>query len=89
MPASFRIYSPIGQDHCVLRQAKPVGPPIGLYRNLPLHEAVQDELGRVYRYVGVCEQRSPSFHCPDQFATHLGDGEFILPPGVVYRMDRQ
>jgi hypothetical protein len=71
------------QEFFILRNMKPVGPEIGRLGDIPLHEAVEDEWGRTYRYVGIASRVG------SKYAVNLGEREFILPPGVVYRMLEQ
>jgi hypothetical protein len=65
----------------ILRNVTPAGPVIGKYADTPVREIVRDEWGRSYRYAGVTVQNRGSFD-----PTMLRDGEFILPPGIIYRM---
>lgn len=80
MPCDFRVYGHTYREYFVLRNTKLIGPEIGRLGDVPLHEVLEDEWGRSYRYVGVCPSGSSVLPVP------LNTGEFILPPGVVYRM---
>ena len=80
MPCDFRVYGQTYREYFVLRNMKPVGPEIGRLGDAVLHEVLEDQWGRHYRYVGVCPSARGAW------ADRLNPGEFILPPGVVYRM---
>ena len=83
MPCDLRVHDRSYQEFFILRNMRPVGPQIGIFGDVPLHEAVRDEWGRIYRYVGVCS-------VADRTCTgKLGEREFILPPGIIYRMLEQ
>jgi hypothetical protein len=80
MPCDFRVYGQTYREYFVLRNMKPVGPEIGRLGEALLHEVLEDQWGRHYRYVGVCASARGAWE------DRLNPGEFILPPGVVYRM---
>jgi hypothetical protein len=80
MPCDFRMYGPAYCEYFVLRDMKPVGPEIGRLGDVALHDVLEDKWGRSYRYVGVCPAVRRAW------GDQLNKGEFILPPGVVYRM---
>lgn len=65
----------------ILRNVTPAGPVIGKYADTPVREIVRDEWGRSYRYAGVTAPNNGSYD-----PTKLQDGEFVLPPGIIYRM---
>lgn len=66
----------------VMLSAKPAGPVIGRFADQAFHELIRDEWDRVYAYAGITScTRDGQYDC-----THLGEGEFVLPPGIIYRM---
>jgi hypothetical protein len=65
----------------MLHNVKPLGPVIGLYADAPIHEHIRDDAGRKYGYAGVaCQTRRGQYDC-----TQLATGEFVVPPGIIYR----
>ncbi|MBS0237177.1 MAG: hypothetical protein JSR89_01990 [Proteobacteria bacterium] len=80
MPCDLRIDDNARQEFCILRNMHPVGARIGQFMNGPLYDSIEDEWGRVYRYVGVCPRVGR------HYAIVLGKREFIYPPGIIYRM---
>ena len=80
MPCDFRVYGQTYREYFVLRNMKPAGPEIGRLGDVALHDMLEDQWGRHYRYVGVCPSVGGAW------GDRLNTGEFILPPGVVYRM---
>jgi hypothetical protein len=83
MPGDFRIYGHSYQEFLILRNMRPAGPKIGMFGDTPLHEAVEDEWGRIYRYVGICSV------VDRKYSDTLSEREFVLPPGIIYRMLEQ
>ena len=71
-------------EYCLLNGTQPAGPKIGDYRGQPIHESVVDEFGRRFVFVGVATRYPNGALNPDVLRT----GEFILRPGLVYRMVR-
>jgi hypothetical protein len=70
-------------DYYILHDAVPAGSVIGLYAGREIRACVIDDLGRRYVYAGIAPRLSN-----DQFDTRaLRDGEFILQPGLVYRLE--
>ncbi|HVI27590.1 hypothetical protein [Hansschlegelia sp.] len=67
----------------ILRDVVREGPIVCHLGEYPVHSIVRDEWGRRYAYVGVVGacQYGPSA-CQE-----LDRGEFLLPPGVIYRME--
>src|SRR6185437_7817969 len=80
MPCDFRMYGPEYPEYFVLRNMTPVGPEVGRLGDVALHEMLEDQWGRSYQYVGVCPSAGQAW------GNRLDKGEFILPPGIVYRM---
>jgi hypothetical protein len=80
MPCNFRAYSSPQQEFFILRQTTPVGPEIGTFAGIPFHAEIQDEWGRIYRYAGTSPRKGPDY------IVKLREREFILPPGIIYRM---
>lgn len=86
MPANLRIYGLADQEFRILRGTKPIGPVIGHLADAPLYESVEDEWGRRYHYAGICELNKSANHSKSRFVSVLRLGEFILPPGIIYKM---
>jgi hypothetical protein len=64
-------------------EPRPAGPTIGLYRGLPIAERVVDQFGRRFFYVGLASRRRDG-----RFdVASLRAGEFIVEPGLVYRLE--
>jgi hypothetical protein len=81
MPCDFRTYGGQAyQEFFILRNTRPAGPEIAKFAGVPVHAKVEDEWGRFYQYAGT-SSRSGS-----KYTVTLGEREFILPPGIVYRM---
>jgi hypothetical protein len=71
-------------EYCILHDVKPVGRTMGFFADREIPEAVVDQFGRRFDYVGVAS-RKPNGKLD---AEALGPGEFILRPGLVYRLVR-
>ncbi|MBS0252421.1 MAG: hypothetical protein JSR78_15290 [Proteobacteria bacterium] len=70
-------------DEClILHGVTAQGPVIGYYLGREIHDRVEDRWRRVYIYVGVIERQRLGRYDP----ARLGPFEFILEPGLVYRM---
>jgi hypothetical protein len=67
----------------ILHDAKADGPCLGRYGDKEIPASVIDGFGRRYTYVGVAPRKSNGRFDVDA----LQDGEFILPPGLVYRIN--
>ncbi len=68
-------------EYSILHHAKPAGPTIGRLNGNAFSEFVYDEFGRIFVYRGVAPRlRNGQF---DDAA--LKDGEFIVPPGLIYK----
>jgi hypothetical protein len=70
-------------EYFLLHYATPAGPPVGSYGNLAIPEAVVDDSGRQYRFAGVAPRTLTGEFDLDA----LQAGEFILRPGLVYRLE--
>ncbi len=68
-------------EYSILQNAKPAGPTIGKLDGNEFSEFVSDEFGRIFVYSGVAPRLSNGRF--DDAA--LKDGEFIVPPGLIYR----
>ena len=67
-------------EYSILRDAKPEGPAIGKLDGREFSEFVLDEFGQLFAYSGVAPRLSNG-----QFDdAALKDGEFIVPPGLIY-----
>jgi hypothetical protein len=64
-----------------LRHVEPLGASKGLYAGEPLYDRVRDRDGTHYAYVSV----TTGFDSRKFDFTQLAPGEFVLPPGIVYR----
>ncbi len=70
-------------EYFLLHDAKPTGPSVGIYANRDIPASVADDFGRQYIFAGVAPRRSDG-----KFDLNaLESGEFILKPGLVYRME--
>ena len=70
-------------DYSILRRTKASGDLVGVFHDQPIYEQVIDEYGRAYSYVGLAPlRRDGSFDVGG-----LGPGEFVLPPGLLYRSE--
>ncbi len=67
----------------VLHDMKPAGPSMGRYADSEIPESIIDMFGRRYVYVGVAPRTWGGQFDVDA----LQPGEFILPPGLVYRLE--
>jgi hypothetical protein len=71
-------------EYCMVVEPRPAGPMIGVYEGLPIAERVVDHFGRRFIYVGIaCRRRDGQFD-----PAGLGLGEFIVEPGLVYRLEK-
>lgn len=70
-------------EYDVLTDVEPRGRMLGYFMDRPIHEAVVDEFGRRFVYSGLASRRPDGqFDC-----AALGPGEFILEPGLIYRIE--
>ena len=68
----------------LLRNVIAEGPVVGSYAGEPIRRSVIDEWNRRYNFVGLAAFRWDGQYDCDALQT----GEFILPPGLIYRLDR-
>lgn len=71
-------------EYSLLRNVIAEGPVVGQYEGQDIRKSIVDEWGRRYSFVGIA-----AFSWDGQYDYDaLKTGEFILPPGLVYRLDR-
>ena len=70
-------------EYSLLSGVKPCGKIMGYFMDRPIPEAVVDEFGKRYDYVGI----APVLPNGQFDAGALNPGEFILQPGVIYRIE--
>ncbi len=70
-------------EYFMLHDAKPTGQSVGIYANREIPESVVDDFGRRYVFAGLAPRRQNGDFDVDALRT----GEFILKPGLVYRME--
>lgn len=68
-------------DYSILLNTEPEGPVIGRLDGRDFSEFVRDEYGRLFVYSGVAPRRIDGQFDQDALKT----GEFIVPPGLIYR----
>jgi hypothetical protein len=69
-------------EFVMLRNVRPAGPVIGKFSGADIVSEIRDEFGRTYVYAGVALRKWNG-----RFDTAcLAVGEFILEPGLVYRI---
>lgn len=67
-----------------LRDVTKSGPVMGFYRGVEINQYATDRWHRNFEFIGVASRRLDG---GDEYEA-LTHGEFILPPGLVYRMLR-
>jgi hypothetical protein len=67
--------------YSILHDVVPVGKVLGTYGGRPFYEAVRDEFGRLYLFVGIASKTPTGGFDPEA----LGRGEFIVKRGLLYR----
>jgi hypothetical protein len=70
-------------EYFMLHDAKPIGRSVGLYANREISESVVDDFGRHYVFAGI----APRLWNGEFNVDALRTGEFILKPGLVYRLE--
>jgi hypothetical protein len=70
-------------EYFLLHDAKPTGPSVGIYANRDIPASVVDDFGRRYLFSGIAPRQGNGQFDLDA----LRAGEFILKPGLVYRME--
>lgn len=68
-------------EYSILHNTRPEGPAIGRLDGMEFSEFVLDEFGRIFAYSGVAPRLSNGRF--DDAA--LKSGEFIVPPGLIYK----
>jgi hypothetical protein len=68
-------------EYSILRDVTQEGCSMGSYNGQDISESVIDEFGRRFAYVGLAPRKWNG----DYDGNALGPGEFIVPPGLVYR----
>jgi hypothetical protein len=71
-------------EYSFIQDPRPIGPPIGSYGGKDFAEFVRDAFGRVFVYSGIASRRRDG----RLIAEDLRTGEFIILPGLVYRLSR-
>jgi hypothetical protein len=72
-------------EYFILRGVTSIGRTIGVYADRPIADTIADEHGRRFVYAGIASRRWNGQFDVDA----LRPGEFILQPGLVYRLERQ
>jgi hypothetical protein len=70
-------------EYFMLHDVKPTGQSVGLFANREIAESVIDDCGRRYVFAGIAPRRWNGDFDVDALRT----GEFILKPGLVYRIE--
>lgn len=70
-------------EYCILHNVQPVGPSVGFYAGREIPETVVDDFGRRFEFVGIAARKTNGA----LDAEALGSGEFIVRPGLVYRLE--
>ena len=70
-------------EYFILHDAKPKGPNMGLYGDREIPATVVDGCGRQYGYAGIAPRKWNGQLDVDA----LRPGEFILMPGLIYRLE--
>jgi hypothetical protein len=80
MPGLVQHQRPI--EYAILHHPRPDGGVIGSFADHPIFDAVVDEWGRRFEFAGVAPRRRDGQFDPDL----LRKGEFIVQPGLIYRL---
>lgn len=68
-------------EYSILHGVTPAGRSVGTYAGQDIPETIVDEFGRHFAYVGVAPRKWNGHYDGNA----LAPGEFIVPPGLVYR----
>lgn len=71
-------------EYSLVYDATGVGPKIGEYAGVPIYESIVDGYGQHYSFVGAASRYADG----TLNAEVLKLGEFILRPGLIYRLTR-
>jgi hypothetical protein len=69
-------------EYSILHDVRPIGPSIGFYAGRDIRESVVDVFGRRFLYAGVAPRKWDGVFDVEA----LKAGEFIVQPGLVYRL---
>jgi hypothetical protein len=69
-------------EYSMIHSARSAGPAIGTYAGEEIYESIVDEFGRLFYFTGIAPRRLDGGFA----AEALKPGEFILQPGLVYRL---
>jgi len=78
----FSVVAEDRTDYYMIVEPQSEGPVIGTYAGSPITETVLDGFGRRYAYAGAAPCRRDGRYDIEVLAS----GEFILEPGLLYRM---
>jgi hypothetical protein len=71
-------------EYSMLNNVEPIGPSMGFYAGREIPAFVVDEFGRRFAYAGVAPRKWNGVFDADA----LSAGEFIVRPGLIYRLER-
>lgn len=71
-------------DYSLLIDVKPTGPSVGYYSDRPIPSSIVDTFGRRLVFAGIAPRKWNGRYNVDA----LKPGEFIVEPGLIYRVDR-
>lgn len=71
-------------EYFLLHEAKAAGPSVGIFADRDIPASVSDEFGRRYVFAGLAPRQLNGEFDLDA----LRVGEFIMQPGLVYRLER-
>jgi len=81
MPRFDARYRDCADFHLIV-DPRPEGPTVGVYADRPFSESVADYFGRRFTYAGV----APRLRSGQYDLAALRTGEFIVEPGLLYRI---
>ena len=82
MPFPGSVHPP-SIEYFMVHDARPVGPSMGRYADKDISSWIIDASGRRYAYAGVAPRKWNGQFDVDA----LRSGEFILLPGLIYRLE--